>query len=417
MSSFYSPNRRNVLRIGMGAFGAGLCSAPTFALAGREDDRKLIFVILRGAMDGLAALPPVGDSNYAALRGALAYQPADGAIALDSTFSLAPGFAGLKPMWDAGELAFMPASGTPYRERSHFEGQAVLETGAPGLVPLSDGWLNRALAGLGEAKADRALAVATIVPLILSGRLPVSNWAPVGQNLPDQDFMDRLARLYKNDPNLTDSLTRGRAVHLLADGAEMQQAAMPGSNPMIGTKDAKPVRRVRASNFDQTARVSADLITASGGPQVTVFDIGGFDTHADQGTAGGRLAPRLIDLANGLVGLKERLGPVWAKTVVICASEFGRTVRINGTNGTDHGTGGTAILAGGAVKGGRIIGDWPGLGPSGLYEDRDLRPVNDLRGLFKAALIDHLGLDPVRINRLIFPDSAGAQPMADLFKV
>ena len=368
-------------------------------------------------MDGLAALPPVGDPNYAALRGGLAYQPTDGAIALDSTFSLAPGFAGLKPMWDEGELAFLPASGTPYRERSHFEGQAVLETGAPGLVPLGDGWLNRALAGLNGVQPDRALAVASIVPLILSGRLPVSNWAPVGQNLPDEDFMDRLARLYKPDQGLTDSLTRGRAVHRLADGVEMPQAAMAGANPMMGTKDAKPVRRVRANNFDQTARVTADLITASGGPQVTVFDIGGFDTHADQGTAGGRLAPRLTDLANGLVGLKERLGPVWAKTVVICASEFGRTVRINGTNGTDHGTGGTAILAGGAVKGGRIIGDWPGLGPSGLYEDRDLRPVNDLRGLFKSALIDHLGLDAALVNRTIFPDSAGAKPMGGLFKV
>jgi uncharacterized protein (DUF1501 family) len=409
--SIFQPNRRNVLRIGAGAFGASLCSAPSFAFAGHEDDRKLIFVILRGAMDGLAALPPMGDPNYAALRGALAYQPNDGAIALDSTFALAPGFAGLKPMWDQGELAFLPASGTPYRERSHFEGQAVLETGAPGLVPLGDGWLNRALAGLGGVPADRALAVASIVPLILSGRLPVSNWAPVGQNLPDEDFMDRLTRLYKNDPDLTDSLARGRAVHRLADGVEVPPGAMGGM------RDAKPVRRVRASNFDQTARVTADIITAQGGPQITVFDIGGFDTHADQGTTGGRLAPRLLDLANGLAGLKERLGPIWAKTVVICASEFGRTVRINGTNGTDHGTGGTAILAGGAVKGGRIIGDWQGLGPSGLYEDRDLRPINDLRGLFKAALIDHLGLETARVNQVIFPDSLDARPMVNLFKI
>ena len=416
MSSLYSPSRRNVLQLGAGAFGAGLCSAPAFAFAGREDDRKLIFVILRGAMDGLAALAPVSDPNYSALRGALAYQPTDGAIALDATFSMAPGFAGLKPLWDQGELAFLPASGTPYRERSHFEGQAVLETGAPGLVPLGDGWLNRALAGLDGVQADRALAVASIVPLILSGRLPVSNWAPVGQNLPDEDFMDRLARLYRADPDLTDSLTRGRAVHRLADGAEMPQAAMAGPNSMTGGKDAKTVRRVRANNFDQTARVTADLITAQGGPQITVFDIGGFDTHADQGTKEGRLAPRLTDLANGLAGLKEKLGPVWAKTVVICASEFGRTVRINGTNGTDHGTGGTAILTGGAVKGGRIIGDWPGLGPSGLYEDRDLKPINDVRGLFKAALIDHLGLDAALVNKAIFPDSAGAKPMADLFK-
>jgi uncharacterized protein (DUF1501 family) len=415
MSSNYTPSRRNVLRIGAGAFGAGLCSTPAFAFTGRPDDRKLIFVILRGAMDGLAALPPISDPNYFALRGALAYQPAD-AIALDATFSMAPGFAGLKPLWDEGELAFLPASGTPYRERSHFEGQAVLESGAPGLVPLGDGWLNRVLAGLGGAQADRALAVATIVPLILSGRLPVSNWAPLGQNLPDDDFMDRLARLYRADPDLTDSLARGRAVHRLADGAEMPQAAMAGTNSMAGGKDAKPMRRVRANNFDQTARVTADLITAQGGPQITVFDIGGFDTHADQGTKEGRLAPRLIDLANGLAGLKERLGPVWAKTVIICASEFGRTVRINGTNGTDHGTGGTAILAGGAVRGGRIIGDWPGLGSSGLYEDRDLKPINDVRGLFKAALIDHLGMDAALVNKAIFPDSSDAKPMADLIK-
>jgi uncharacterized protein (DUF1501 family) len=250
-----------------------------------------------------------------------------------------------------------------------------------------------------------------MVPLLLAGKVAVSNWAPAGQTLPDDNFLDHVANLYKGAPDLESSLRSGREIHRSIERA----GAM---DPNAGESGQMAPRKPRqASNFAETARLAADLIKAPGGPQVTVFDLGGFDTHADQGVAEGRLAPRLKDLGEGLAALKDSLGPAWAKTAVICASEFGRTVRVNGTGGSDHGTGGLAMILGGAVRGGRLVGEWPGLGAGGLYEDRDLQPANDLRSVFKSALIDHLHLSSSYVNRVVFPDSAGARPIPDLFSV
>ncbi len=413
-------HRRHLLGLGAGALGASFF--PTASMALPSDQRRLVIVVMRGGLDGLGALAPVGEGRYAELRGPLAFRPEDGAIALDSMFSLSPSLSALKPLWDSREIAFIPAVASPYRDRSHFEAQAVLESGAPGMTPLLSGWLNRALAGLGVPDPAFALAIAPILPLILSGNIRVSNWAPAGQIMPDDDFLDRVAHIYANSPDLADALRRGRQVHRMADSAEVMDSAATGGmmspgDPSTRPKASKPPPVRQASNFAQLAHAASELIAGPHGARLTVFDLSGFDTHADQGTATGRLAPRLKDLADGLMAIRQTLGPIWQQTAVICVSEFGRTVRSNGTNGTDHGTGGLAILAGGAVKGGRILGDWPGLGTASLYEDRDLRPTTDLRSVFKSALSEMLDVPSAHLTREVFPDSPSAPPIAGLFSV
>jgi len=368
---------------------------------------RLIVVILRGALDGLAAVPPYGDPAYAGLRRELAIAPpggADGALALNDTFGLHPSLAYLHERFAAGELVVFDAVASPYRDRSHFDGQNVLENGLAKPIGTADGWLNRALAELPRGagrSADRAVAISQNVPLILRGEAAVISKSPLATPDVDEDLLARLADLYSKDDwfsaRLSEAVETGKMIEGATDARTM-------------TKEAYPDRT------GAVARMAAELMRSDGGPEIAVIEASGWDTHANQGGAKGTLATRLAGLDKALKTLADGLGPLWPRTAVLVVTEFGRTAAINGTRGTDHGTGGCAFLLGGAVRGGQVIADWPGLGPKALLENRDLRPTLDLRSVFKAVLDEHMHVDAQGIAKRVFPDSSGARPLQGLIR-
>jgi uncharacterized protein (DUF1501 family) len=374
---------------------------PKFARAADGRDPRLIALILRGALDGLATVAPVGDPDYAGLHGAIALTR-DGphaATMLDSFFALHPSMPEFARMYGARQAAVVHAVATPYRERSHFDGQDVLESGFAGPGRVQSGWLNRALQALphGE-RAAGALAIGPTTPLVLRGPEPTVGWAPVVLPQADDDTAMRLAELYRHrDPALATALTQGLALEKTANGGDMK--ARPGN----------PVQQMRA-----VARGAAKLMSADDGPRIAALAFDGWDTHANEGGPVGRLANLLSGLDGALSEFENGFGAHWRDTVIVVATEFGRTARINGTEGTDHGTGTIALLAGGAVKGGRVIADWPGLRAASLYEGRDLAPTIDLRAVIKGVLSDHLGIGERVLSGSVFPESEMARPMKGL---
>jgi uncharacterized protein (DUF1501 family) len=406
------------------AFGAGLLACTSLggipvALARASTERRLVLVVLRGALDGLAAVPPYFERDYRPLRGQLALPDpgaADGMLDLDGRFGLHPALAPLHELYKTHEMAVVHAVATPYRARSHFDGQDLLESGADTPHGVQDGWLNRALALLGANRPDTArlgLAVGQVVPLVLRGQNPVSSWAPTEMPGVDADFLDRLAALYTSDRVLGPALAEGLRAQTMSDEVLGQRA---GQGKMSGEKmygqGARGIVALRPA-----ATAVGKLLAAHDGPRVAVLEMLGWDTHAGQGVLTGRLAGVLRALGEGLDALRVSLGPAWRDTAVAVVTEFGRTVAANGTNGTDHGTGGVAFLLGGAVAGGRVITKWPGLNQTQLYEGRDLAPTTDLRSVMKALLIDHLGLPADGVERVVFPNSAAAKPLRDCVNV
>jgi len=354
-------------------------------------------VILRGAMDGLAAVAPYGDAAYRSARGRLAIDPPGsgdtGLLPLVDGFGLNPRLPFLHELWREREMAFMHACATPYRDRSHFDGQDVLESGSNRVFSATDGWLNRALAARPNQAPNQApnregIAIATTVPLVLRGAAPSSSWAPSNAPSAGQDTLARLMDLYAGDALLAPALAS--AVHNQQTVSDSPIMAAGGERPNTGVQ-------VRL------AEAAARLLVAPNGPAAAVLSLDGWDTHANQGTLQGALALRLAGLDNSLRALKSGLGPRWADTVVVVATEFGRTVAENGTGGTDHGTGSLAFVLGGAVRGAQMLGDWPTLARSALYEGRDLAPVNDLRGLLMAVLSEHWSIEPEMLQRQVFP--------------
>ncbi|MBM3538913.1 MAG: DUF1501 domain-containing protein [Alphaproteobacteria bacterium] len=382
----------------------------TFALASAPTERRLIVVILRGALDGLAAVPPYSDPEYRRLRGSLALPENDGILDLDGRFGLHPALAPLHGLYRAGEMTALHAVATPYRSRSHFDGQDVLENGVTGARDLKDGWLNRALGLLGGERLG--LAVGQSVPLILRGDVPVASWAPPEMPAADSDFLSRLSILYAGDAVLGPALQQGLQAQAMADGALGD--VREGQGRMSG--DRMYGRAPRPQPLSGTAQAVGRLVAVANGARVAVIELGGWDTHANQGVINGQLANRLRDLGEGLAALKPALGTAWRQTAIAVVTEFGRTVAVNGTNGTDHGTGAAAFLIGGAVTGGRVVARWPGLGPSHLYEGRDLAPTLDLRAVMKGLLIDHLGLPADGVERVVFPDSRNVQPLREALR-
>ena len=372
-------SRRTVLQ-GLFAGGLGLSFAPRLALAAPRSGERLVVLLLRGGLDGLAALPPLGDPAYEAARRGLALEDA---LPLDGFFGLHPALEGLLPLWEAGELLPVQAVATPYRQRSHFDGQDVLEAGTAAPHRRRDGWLNRALVAGGE----HAVAVGQAVPLILRGDAEVGSVAPGGQAPRDEDLASVLRTVYAADPLFREALVAG------VEGRRMV-AEVSGEPQGRGRRRATP----RA-----LGELTGTVLAGASGPRVAVLELGGWDTHANQGREEGRLANLLGGLADGLLALQAGLGPAWSQTVVCVVSEFGRTVAPNGTRGTDHGTGGAAMLLGGAVAGGRVLADWPGLGSGQLHEGRDLRPTTDLRALLGGVVRDHLGLPAGQLQRDVFP--------------
>ena len=338
-------SRRHLLGVG-GSFAASL-AIPRLAHAGSGRDPRLVVIVLRGALDGLSAVAPTGDPDYPRLHGALALgrDGAHPALPLDGFFTLNPAMPAFHRLFHAKQAAVVHAVATPYRERSHFAGQDVLESGHPRPGFTRSGWLNRALTGLpgGERASARGLAVGAVPPLLMRGPAPVLGWA--SQNLPaaGDDLAARLLDLYRHtDPALELALARG------LDTERMARTVMGGPDARRQNNAAAAMRAA--------AEGAARLLAADDGPRVAALAFDGWDTHANEGALGGRLAQLLAGLDGALDAFNAGLGPVWRDTVVVAVTEFGRTARINGTVGTDHGTGTVALLAGGALAGGRVIG-------------------------------------------------------------
>lgn len=403
--------------------GASSLLASRLAFADAPTEARFVFVLLRGALDGLSAVPPVGDPAYAGLRGqiALAKSGDDAALPLDSTFAMHPALKFLHASYAAKELAVLHAVASPYRERSHFDGQNVLENG--GVVPhgLNSGWINRAIDALpAAARGAGGVALGANVPLAMRGPAVVASWSPTKIAALDDDTMARITDLYSGDALLSRRLAEALESDAIANEA-LAAANAEGDEAMMGDGDNVVVRdqeqrRRGGARFLETARAAAGFLRREDGPRVAMFDTSGWDTHANEGGAQGQLALRLRALDGALAALKESLGPAWRHTVILVATEFGRTAAINGTRGTDHGTGAAAFLLGGAVAGGRVLADWPGLSRSALYEGRDLRPTRDLRSVMKGVLRDHLLVPASVLDSTVFPGSSAARATDGLIR-
>lgn len=394
-------SRRGLLGAGVSFFA--WTHMPRVASAAGARDPRFLTVILRGALDGLSAVAPVGDPDYAALRAgiALSKEGANAALPLDGFFALHPKMPNFARAYAAKQALVIHATASPYRERSHFDGQDVLESGLGGVGRIDSGWLNRVLSELpkGERIArSGGLGVGTVTPLILRGAAPVLGWAPQRIAEAPDDLAARVLDLYRHrDPVLAKALEGGlKADHLARGGADMGQG---GGNP---------------AEMARAAAGAARLMMKEDGPRIGVLSYDGWDTHANQGGATGRLADLLDGLDRAFAAFEREFGEAWKQTVVLVVTEFGRTANINGTEGSDHGTATVAMLVGGAVKGGRVIADWPGLAKAQLHEGRDLKSTTDLRAVMKGILADHLGLGPQVLAERVFPGSGGVKPLAGL---
>ncbi|MFJ5486831.1 DUF1501 domain-containing protein [Hansschlegelia beijingensis] len=362
-------------------------------------------MILRGGLDGLTAVPPHGDPSYHALRSENAAGVRLGSaspIALDGFFSLNPSLKSLGSMFRQGEAIVFHAVATPYRDRCHFDGLSVLENGtrSPGL---ETGWLNRALSVLPTERfvGQRlpGIGVGATAPLILRGPAPTLTWSPQAVAMDLLNGRERLRDLSSTiDPTFADAIERRAGLQALARGGPMTESRVPAGR----------------SGFIELAAGAGRLLNAPEGPRVAVMSFDGWDTHTRQGAEDGRLSRLLADFDAALDTLRSTLRKAWAETVVIAVTEFGRTVRLNQTYGTDHGTGSVAFLAGGALRGGYVAADWPGLNNSALYEHRDLRPTQDVRRVLKGILADHLSIPEILLSREVFPESSSASPLRDL---
>ncbi len=399
-----SLSRRSLL-LGGATFTAW-AHAPRFVHAASGRDPRLLVVILRGAMDGLSAVAPLADPDYEALRVGIALQKGgpDAAIPLDGFFALHPALPNFARLYKSNEAMVVHAAATPYRARSHFDGQDVLESGLGGVGKIDSGWLNRAISAIpaGERIAMKGgLAIGPTTPIILRGKAPVLGWAPPVMPAAEEDLARRVMDLYQHrDPALLKALEAGITTDKLAKSNGMDDKAQGGM--------ASPQGMIQA------AKGAAKLIAAPDGPRIAALAFDGWDTHANEGGAKGRLATLLSGLDGAFGVFEQALKPVWKETAILVITEFGRTAKVNGTEGTDHGTATVAFLAGGAVKGGRVIADWPGLKQTNLFEGRDLKPTTDVRAIMKGLLAEHLGLGANVLAASIFPDSASVKPMLGL---
>ncbi len=372
--------------------GAAVALGPAaLAMAAAPTERRFVVVLLRGGLDGLAVVVPHGDPHLATWRAPLV---AEGLLDLGGDWGLHPALAGLHELYAAGEMLAVQAVASPDRSRSHFAAQDTLELGVA--HGIASGWLNRA-AGLVPAQgAERALAVGPGTPLLLRGPTPTGSWQPEGAQHPPANFYATLRALYRTDTLAGPGLARA------LDERGFTEAALSGA-----------ATSPNGAAFPALCEAAGRLLAASGGPRIAALELGGWDTHVNQMP---RLATALKPLDAGLLALKAGLGPAaWRQTAVLVVTEFGRTVRINGARGTDHGTATVAFVLGGAVAGGRVAGDWPGLAAGRLFENRDLQPTSDVRAIAKGLLAQHLGLGAAALAR-VFPASTAAPPMRGLLR-
>lgn len=391
------------------AFGA-IDARARFAFAATPGDRRLVVVILRGALDGLAAVPPHGDKDYASVRGELALETggANALHDLDGFFGLHPSFANLKTLYDNRELVVFHNICSPYRDRSHFEGQNVLESGGVQPHLLQDGWLNRALLPMGIKSGDKALAIAQTPPLMLSGKIQTGSWMPAVMPAPDELFLNQVRTLYAGDAVLRTALENALSLQAASESAmDDSRANSLNGRPGGGGN----------GNLTPLFQGAGNLLAASDGPRVATLEASGWDTHVAEGAGEGQLARRLQALDIAIDSMRTAMGPdIWNKTAVVMATEFGRTVHPNGSGGTDHGTGGAAFLFGGAVQGGQVKAEWVGLNSSVLKDGRDQPARTDLRALFKGILAEHMDVPAGALESIVFPESNAATPIKGLIR-
>ena len=414
MPLLHATTRRAML-LGSGALFAW-AYAPKLARAEGRDPRFLV-IVLRGALDGLALAAPVGDPNWASLRGdnALTLGGKPPALPLDSFFALNPAMPTLHRLYNAGQAVIVHAAATPYRERSHFDGQDVLESGLTRPGATDSGWLNRALALLApEARVNpqgsKAFAVGPVTPLLVRGSAPVMSWVPQYLLPASDDTQARLLDLYRHTDEKLARALEGRQDLISVARSGNMDTMQPRERPT-----AAGMARVR-EYFADAAGAAAKYLARPDGPRVGALSLFGWDTHNNEGAAAGQLAGFLGALDGAIGAIESSMGGTWSETVVALVTEFGRTARINGTDGTDHGTGTVAVLVGGALNGGRVVADWPGLKPADLYEGRDLAPTTDLRAVMKGVLHDHLRLDQQALASTVFPGSGDVRPMGGLLR-
>lgn len=410
---YCQPTRRNVLAGGV-AFTAW-AAIPRLAIAAAPRDPRFVAIILRGGMDGLAAVAPVGDPNYEAVRNEFA-MPLTGpgaALPLDGFFALNARLPTLAELYARGEALFVHAAHSPYRERSHFDAQDVLENGTTSQQHYKDGWLGRAVNALPVDSRIGELggfAAASATPLVLRGARNVVTWLPAGLPAASNDTRERLLNVYEHtDPVLAAALSEGLNLETLTGGETQMKADVEAG--MMGM-EVKGRHRMTVAAATAAGRAMA----SDDGPRIGFLDMVGFDTHRGQRVVDGALGLTLSGLDDAVTALRNGLGEAWRDTVVAVVTEFGRTVRMNGSLGTDHGSATVAMLLGGAVAGGRVVADWPGLAPNALFDGRDLFPSTDLRGVLKGALRDHLGIEAAELNSRVFPDSVGVRPMDGLIR-
>ena len=372
--------------------GLATFALPSVTFAQVPQPGRFVFVLLRGGFDGLAAVVPVGDPDYARVRDAFAYE-ASALAMIDDTFGLAPGLAPLRAFWDQGQLAVAHAMAIPHRTRSHFDGQAVLESGLDKPVGSSDGWLNRLLQVMSGRRAG--IAIAAGMPLSLTGAYDVQSWSPTQLGAVDDGFRERLAALYRSDAVLHNRFE-----------AALAQQEMVGEEPMARG-------RARRDGALPLMTAAARILKVGGAPNVAAMELSGWDTHANQGTTGGALDRLLGQLADGLVAFRTEMGAAWDSTTVVVMTEFGRTARPNGTRGTDHGTAGAGLVLGPRLARSAVVADWPGLAANALFEGRDLKPTLDTRALLKSVVAGVFDLTTAQLDR-VFPNSASARAQPGL---
>ncbi|WP_299416253.1 DUF1501 domain-containing protein [uncultured Sulfitobacter sp.] len=392
--------------------GCSLAASPLVtpvSLAATPGENRLVVILLRGGMDGLDVLRPYGDPAYSALRGDAGLGGPEGAIDLDGFYALHPALRPLMPLWAAGQLGFAHAVSTPYRDkRSHFDGQDLLEAGLPelGSVVGRDGWLNRVLQNLDNTQAHTAYAIGRDQSGVLGGDAPFQRWTPEADLLLSPQAIKLASLIMRDDPAfdaafqqaLSISDNDGDAVAMTGTPTDMM-SQNAGRQTQGGKKNQSLEHRV--AEF-AGKRLREETRIAS-------FSINGWDTHQRQDRALPRALTRLSDT---ILTLKNTMrGPVWNKTTIVAVTEFGRTARMNGSTGTDHGTGGLMVLAGGAMRGGNVMADWPGLATEQLYAQRDLMPTRDVRAYLAWVLHSQFGLPVSTLEQTIFPDlDMGAAP-------
>ena len=363
--------------------GIATFAMPGVTFAQVSHQGRFVFVLLRGGFDGLAAVVPYGDDSYAGLRSGFAFEESE-LFALNDVFGLAPGLAPFRDFWQANQLVALHAMAIPFRTRSHFDGQAILETGIDRPVGSSDGWMNRLLQVMSGTRTG--IAIAAGMPRSLAGPFDVQTWSPTQLGAVDDAYLQRLAALYRTDKTL-----HGRFE------AALQQQDTVGEEPVARGK-------ARRNGVGSIMQAAARILRQDVGPNVAAMEFSGWDTHANQGLSGGALDRLLAQLADGLVAFRADMGPAWSNTTVVVMTEFGRTARPNGTRGTDHGTAAAGFVIGPKIARSAVYADWPGLDDRSLFEGRDLKPTLDVRSVLKATIAGTFDLSASQLNR-VFPNS------------